>query len=703
MIGRISKRRTLAMVIDVAIVVLAYYLALAFRFAGHIPEYLAYSSRNFLIFAALASVTHLLANRLAAVYAIVNRYVGLPQALRVGYASVAATAVLLVVTELWPGEQHLLPLSVVLLGGLMAGVIMTGVRFYGRVFHEHSLTNVGHERRLLLVGAGQAADMIMREIHRNPALRARVVGLLDDDPALQGMRPHNHPVLGRVADVLRVVHEHDVSEILICIPSATSDEMARIHRTLRHAGVPIKTLPSLQTLVDGAASLADARALNIEDLLGRPRVHTDLGAIAAYLQGRRVLITGAGGSIGSELSRQIAGFRPEELVLVDRDESALYQLHEDLKRRGFAGYELVPANILRRAKMERLFERYRPQVVFHAAAFKHVPLMELHPDEAVLNNVRGTLVVAELAGEASVERFVNISTDKAVDPVNVMGATKRAAEHVVRMLSARHPATRYCSVRFGNVLGSRGSVVPIFERQIKAGGPVTITHPEMTRYFMMIPEAVQLVLQAAALVEEIPARAATAGDNGNGGATSAAPSGHGDTPAPPAHYGAFVLEMGEPVRIVDLARQMIEFLANGGAGSIDMEFTGLRPGERLHENLICSGECPAPTSHPLIKLALLDSAAGAAAADTGTAAPHTNGRNVSDLPPDFEAHLASLLALADRHALSEQLIVGLRACVPTYEPFDWSQVGSFPGATARTPGIESPGAATPTGAARSQA
>jgi FlaA1/EpsC-like NDP-sugar epimerase len=347
--------------------------------------------------------------------------------------------------------------------------------------------------------------------------------------------------------------------------------------------------------------------------------------------------------------------------------------------------------------MERLFERHNPQVVFHAAAFKHVPLMELHPDEAVLNNVRGTMMLAELAGQWAVERFVNISTDKAVDPVNVMGATKRAAEHVLRMLSARHPATRYCSVRFGNVLGSRGSVVPIFQQQIKAGGPVTITHPEMTRYFMMIPEAVQLVLQAAALVEEIPALAAAAADNGNG-ATNEAPSGSGAIPAPPAHYGAFVLEMGEPVRIVDLARQMIEFMANGHAGSIEMEFTGLRPGEKLHENLICSGECPAPTSHPLIKLAVLDTAAaGAAAAGTAgdaaaeaAATPQANGRNASDLPADFEPHLASLLALAERHAPSDELIAGLRACVPTYQPFDWSQVGAFPGAAARALDAERP-------------
>ncbi|MHB8870722.1 MAG: polysaccharide biosynthesis protein, partial [Thermoleophilia bacterium] len=644
-----------------------YYTALQFRFAGRIPEHLQLHSRSFLLFVAFAAAAHLYANWSAAVYTIVNRYVGLTQALHVTYATLAATASLLLTAWLWPGG-HLLPLSVVLSGGLAAGVIMIGVRFYGRVFHERSLSNVDRGRRLLLVGAGQAADMITREVHRNPALHAQVVGLLDDDPSLRGMRLQNHPVLGTVADAPRVVRERDATEILICIPSATSDEMARIHRTLRTIGVPIKTLPSIEALVDGTPRLADARPLNIEDLLGRPRVHTDLGAIAAYLKDRRVLITGAGGSIGSELSRQVAAFHPEELVLVDRDESALYHLHEDLKRRGFAGYELVPAHILQRVKMEMLFARYRPQVVFHAAAFKHVPLMELHPDEAVLNNVRGTLTVAELAGEAGVERFVNISTDKAVDPVNVMGATKRAAEHVVHMLSARYPATHYCSVRFGNVLGSRGSVVPIFERQIEAGGPVTITHPEMTRYFMMIPEAVQLVLQAAALVEEIPAAPGSANPRNGKGA---------------APYGAFVLEMGEPVRIVDLARQMIEFMANGSAGTIDIEFTGLRPGEKLHENLICKVECPVPTSHPLIKLALLAAGQDAAPAEAGGNSS-SNGTGPGGLPPAFEEHLDALLALAGRHAPPEELLPALRACVPAYEPFDWSQVGAFPGAERRS-------------------
>jgi FlaA1/EpsC-like NDP-sugar epimerase len=308
--------------------------------------------------------------------------------------------------------------------------------------------------------------------------------------------------------------------------------------------------------------------------------------------------------------------------------------------------------------MDKVFALHQPQVVFHAAAFKHVPLMEMHPDEAVLNNVNGTLTVAEAAARNGAERFVNISTDKAVDPVNVMGTTKRIGEQVLRMLSPRHPDTRFCSVRFGNVLGSRGSVIPIFQNQIANGGPLTVTHPDMTRYFMMIEEAVQLVLQAASMVEEVPH------------------SGVGD------RYGAFVLEMGSPVRIVDLAQRMIDLLGNGHANDIAIEFTGLRPGEKLHETLLCEGEYDAPTSHSLVHLACLTPACAA----DGAAESRNDGAagNISGLPPDFERNLHDLIALACTHPEPVEMIAALKACVPTYRPFDWSQVGAFPGVTPTT-------------------
>ncbi|MHB9149555.1 MAG: polysaccharide biosynthesis protein [Thermoleophilia bacterium] len=652
-VNRPSLRRLLAMSVDMVMVAACYYLALTFRFAGQIPAEYRFYGRNFLIFGALAVIIHLAANRLWAVYTIVNRYVGLSQALNIAQASVMATAALMVISAAWLGDRRLVPLSVVLAGGILTAGGMVGVRFYGRVFYERSLSNVGQgRRRLLLVGAGQAADMILREVHRNRALQVRVVGLVDDDPRMRGMCLQGFPVLGTVEETPEIVRRHDVDEILIVIPSANGEEMSRIFELCRPAGVPIKTLPGLVDLVDGTASLADARALDIQDLLGRPKVETDLGAIAAYLRGKRVLVTGAGGSIGSELSRQIAAFEPQELVLLDRDESALYALHEDLRVTGFTRYRILPANVGRRAKMDKVFALHRPQVVFHAAAFKHVPLMEMHPDEAVLNNVNGTLQMAETAACFGTERFVNISTDKAVDPVNVMGATKRIGEQVLRMLSTRHPDTRFCSVRFGNVLGSRGSVIPIFQNQIANGGPVTVTHPDMTRYFMMIEEAVQLVLQAASMVEEIP-RSDLDG-----------------------HYGAFVLEMGSPIRIVDLAQRMIELLGNGHAPDVAIEFTGLRPGEKLHETLLCDGEYDAPTTHPLVHLACLTPTAGC---DNDGGAG-----NVSGLPPEFERHLRDLIALAATHPEPGPILTALAACVPTYRPFDWSQVGTFPGVTPAT-------------------
>jgi len=661
------------MAVDTVMILTAYYLALAFRFAGNIPESMQFHGRDFLVFAVLALAVHVTANTLAAVYTIVSRYVGLSQATRLAQAGLAATGILLAVAGFWPGQGHLLPLTVVLVGGLTATGAMIGVRFYARIFYERSLSNVGTgSRRVLLVGAGQAADMLLRETHRNPSLDTTIVGLVDDDPGLRNMRLHNHPVLGTLDQVAEAAERADASEILIAIPSATPDELTEIVARCRVAGLPIHTLPRLSELIDGRVSLAHARALEIQDLLGRPRIETDLAAIGGYLQGRRVLITGAGGSIGSEIARQVAAFSPAELVLLDRDESALYRLHEDLRARGAGRYEVVPVCMLQEVKVDNLFAGLRPHVVFHAAAYKHVPLMELHPDEAVINNVGGTRVVAEAAGRHGVERFVNISTDKAVDPVNVMGATKRVNEQFIRLLSGRYPGTRYCSVRFGNVLGSRGSVFPVFREQIAGGGPVTVTHPGMTRYFMMIEEAAQLVLQAAALVEEMPAESRVGGTVPGNGSTPGAGAEQGGT------YGAFVLEMGAPVRIVDLAHKMIELLAPTTGPLPVVEYTGLRPGEKLTETLIGHGEIEVPTRHKMIRLAQVADVAGG---EIGGAAP-----NPSAIPAHFEADLERLLSVARGHGEPGEILAALQACLPTYEPFDWSQVGDFPGAETRTNG-----------------
>ncbi|MBN1630050.1 MAG: polysaccharide biosynthesis protein, partial [Thermoleophilia bacterium] len=345
---------------------------------------------------------------------------------------------------------------------------------------------------------------------------------------------------------------------------------------------------------------------------------------------------------------QIASFGPERLILVDRDESGLYALHEDLRFRGFNNYLLVTTHIQQRKKMRMVFKEHRPHVVFHAAAFKHVPLMEDSPDEAVLNNVRGTQVVAQEAAAMGVERFVNISTDKAADPISVMGASKRIAEMVVRRVGQDFPATCFCSVRFGNVLGSKGSVIPIFERQIKEGGPVTVTHEDMTRYFMSIPEAVQLVLQAATLSR----------------------SGEADR-------GVFILEMGEPVKILDLAQKMISFLGNGQSADIGIEFVGLRPGERLHEVLVGRREHAIPTAHPLIKLICPGPAPDADSDEQDAVAATRTG--LADLTADFDDKVARLIALAESHADRETMIEGLCALLRTYQASLLDEASSFPG------------------------
>src|SRR5215207_6296661 len=458
------------------------------------------------------------------------------------------------------------PLSVVAVGSVIAFVQLVAVRLYPRIFYERSLREVGQRDRALIVGAGDEGVALARQLWRTPDADLEPVGFVAADPAaiarLRGEQIEGIPVLGGVEDIESIVEEHGVDQILIALPTATSEEIDRIWHECVRTEAEVKIVPKLiEFLGRGAVRLRD---LQIQDILGRQPVEIDLDALAEFINGKRVLVTGAGGSIGSELSRQISRLGPSHLVLLDRDESALYYLNEELAREGFASPELVVGDVTNAEKVRMLFEHLRPQLVFHAAAYKHVPLMELHASEAVFNNVGGTLVVARAAGEFRTEKFSNVSTDKAVNPANVMGATKRFAEMLVHSAAAEYPQTLYASVRFGNVLGSRGSMVPTFRRQIEAGGPVTVTHPEMTRYFMITSEAVSLILQTGAMADS---------------------------------YGTYVLEMGRPVKIVDLATKMIEVM---GAKNVEMQFIGLRPGERLHETLSEKSERPDATTHPMV-------------------------------------------------------------------------------------------------------
>ena len=554
-------RRVAAMLVDALIVLESFVIALLFRFDGSVPDNYWDSFWPFAGISAIIFVALLLES---GVYRNVLRYTGVYQGVRVASATAMATGLLLMAdlaAELaWVRP---VPLSVLFVGAVLAYVQLVAVRLYPRVFYERSLRELERDRqRALIVGAGEAGVTLARQLWRTPDLQMKPVGFVDEDERLRGEQIEGISVLGRVGDIEWLVEEQGIDQILIALPEAPSEEIDLVWRECVKTRAEVKVVPKLtEFLGRGAVQL---RELQIQDLLGRQPVEIDLDQLVEFINGKRVLVTGAGGSIGSELSRQISRLGPASLVLLDRDESALHYLDEELNREGFSGAELVVSDVTHTEKMRALFSRLGPRLVFHAAAYKHVPLMELHASEAIFNNVGGTLSVARAAGEFGAEKFINVSTDKAVNPANVMGATKRLSEVIVRLAAEEHPETLYASVRFGNVLGSRGSVVPTFRRQIEAGGPVTVTHPEMTRYFMLIPEAVSLILQAGAMADS---------------------------------YGIYVLEMGRPVKIVDLATKMIEVM---GAKGVKIKFMGLRPGEKLHEALSEDSEQRAATDHPMV-------------------------------------------------------------------------------------------------------
>ena len=457
---------------------------------------------------------------------------------------------------------------------LLCLAFVTGSRLLARTLIERPLPGriVTRGREVVIVGAGDAGQLVVKEMQRNPALGYTPIGLVDDDPRKRNLRLHGVRVLGTVDDLEHVARDRRPDEILIAIPTASGQLRARIVDTARSLHIPVKTLPSLSDLVSGDVDLArQLRPVEVEDILGREPVQVDIAAISDYLAGEVVLVTGAGGSIGSELCRQIARIGPAKLVLFDNSEFQLFEIERELVReRGFLAAAAVVGDVKDAAKLRQVFDKYRPSVVFHAAAYKHVALLEANPIEAVRNNTLGTRVVADVAVEYGASRFVLVSTDKAASPKTVMGQSKALAEWIVETWGHRPDvATRFVAVRFGNVLGSSGSVVPIFRRQIARGGPVTVTHPEMTRFFMTIPEAVQLIVQAGAI------------------------GGRGQV---------YVLDMGEPVRIVDLAEKMIRLSGKEPGKDVAIEFIGPAPGEKLHEVLVGADETVAASQHPKIDL-----------------------------------------------------------------------------------------------------
>ena len=468
------------------------------------------------------------------------------------------------------------PRSVLALHPLVALMSVCMVRIAYRMLYEHSRAQItggdAEVRRALILGAGQAAKRLMAGIHQQGWI---VMGMLDDDPAKQGARIAGVPVLGPLEAVADRAVIGAATHLIIALPGASARQRRRAFELASQAGLPVLTVPSADELRQGQGDVQRVRDIEPEDLLGREPVQLDEQGIDLVLHGRTVLITGAGGSIGSELCRQVARYQPARLVLVELSEFNLYTIEQELTHR-FPGLELVRliCDVKDLGGLQRIFAAWKPHVVFHAAAYKHVPLMEEHnAAAAVRNNTMGTWHAALAAAQSGAERFVLISTDKAVNPTNVMGATKRAAEMVVSSLATDHPATRFMAVRFGNVLGSSGSVIPKFKEQIARGGPITVTHPDIIRYFMTIPEAARLVIQAAAI-----------GASGQ----------------------VLVLDMGDPVKIVDLARDMIK-LSGHSVDDIRIVFTGLRPGEKLYEELLADADATIPTAIEQLRIARLES------------------------------------------------------------------------------------------------
>jgi FlaA1/EpsC-like NDP-sugar epimerase len=562
----VLRHRILQLAADAALAALAFYLAFAIRFIdepGGIPDRYMTMLTGSIVSVALGKT---IVFGLLGLHQKWWRYFNLGDIWSVLRACAAASALLIAVFVLAKPFASPIPRSVLIFDLVFTiGLLVTArsiVRFY---FVERRMRR--HQRQrddVLVIGAGSGGQMVVRELRLNPEL-GNPIGFIDDDERKRGMRLLGLKVLGGTDELGEILDRLAPDEVVIAIPSAPGAVRGRVVAACRERGIRARTLPTVFELLRGGVQLTkQLREVQVEDVLGREPVVIELDTVGSYLRDRTVLVTGAGGSIGSELARQIARTRPRRLVLLDQAEDNLFQIDRELTSEWhFTRVDSVLADCKEMDRMLEAMQRFKPDVVFHAAAYKHVPLMEANPLEAVRNNALATRITAETAAAAGVARFVLISTDKAVNARTVMGASKAMAESVVRAAAARYPTTRFVSVRFGNVLGSSGSVVPIFRSQIERGGPVTVTDPEMTRYFMTIPEAVQLVIRAADL------------------------GGDGDV---------FVLEMGEPVKILELARNMITLAGYEPDVDIAIEFTGPRPGEQLHERLLADGEHAEPTA-----------------------------------------------------------------------------------------------------------
>jgi FlaA1/EpsC-like NDP-sugar epimerase len=563
----VYRNRALQVAADAALLTLAYYLAFRLRFLDD-PHGLPH--RYQVLFAqsvAFVVVGKLVVFAAFGLYQKWWRYVSGRDFLLILRAVVVSSGILVVAFAVLRPFAHSLPRSVAVMDFVLTMLLIAGARLAVRLIVERpSRGDRVPRHEVLVVGAGSGGQMVVRELQLNPNLGSTAIGFVDDDPRKRGMRMLGLKVLGSTKEIVKILDETEPDEVVIAIPSAPGMLRGQVVAACREREIRVRTLPTVFELLRGGVQLnKQLREVQVEDVLGREPIVVELDRVGAYLRDRIVLVTGAGGSIGSELCRQIARVQPRLLVMLDHAEDNLFEIDREMvELRHFTNVESVLADCKEPHRMLEVMQRFKPSVVFHAAAYKHVPLMEANPLEAVRNNAIATRVTAETAAASKVERFVLISTDKAVNPKTVMGASKAMAEWIVESAGHKHPGTRFASVRFGNVLASSGSVVPIFRSQIERGGPVTVTHPEMSRYFMTIPEAVQLVIRA--------------GDIG---------AGKGEV---------FVLDMGEPVKIVDLAHNMIRLAGYEPEADIAVEFTKPRPGEKLHEELFGAAESEQPTA-----------------------------------------------------------------------------------------------------------
>jgi len=598
-IARLGAYRKLSVVgIHVVLVSWSYFLAFLLRFDFRLPR------EQWALF--LWTLPLLVGVRIG-VFAGLHmhkslwRYVSMPDV--IGILKGVTLSSLIFVTGILVVFGHGFPRSIFVLDWVLCLGLVAGVRFAIRAFREFTAVQ-GRLRvkRALIVGAGDAAEMLIRDLGKNITLDYEVVGFVDDDAQKQRTEIHGIEVLGTIDQLARLCQDKDINEILIGIPSATPEQRRRIIELCRASNVPFKTVPSINELFEGKARISQLQEVNPDDLLSREAVRLDIAKVRQEVQAKRILVTGAAGSIGSELCRQLAALEPETLLLFDRAESGLYFIHMELKRaRPLLNVVPIVGDILDSRTVQEVIRNYAPDLLYHAAAYKHVPLMEAHPLDAIQNNVFGTETVASAAREGNAKKFIFISTDKAVKPVGVMGMTKRVAEVLLQALHGG--PTTFVIVRFGNVLGSDGSVLPLFKWQIAQGGPVTVTDAEASRYFMLLSEAAQLVLQAGAM--------------GKGGEV-------------------FFLDMGEPVRILDLAHNLVRLSGLDPQKDIQFELTGLRPGERLSEELVTEAEGLNPTEHEKVWMAHK---------------PHLDGNQFQQ---DLET-LRGLVARRDQEAAVEQL------------------------------------------------